>query len=124
MFFWTSDKFVGKENIICFEVNLSGKTSFRCSSNFPYEFWIDGKFVSRGGLRCVPDIAYLDEFDCFGGGKRGVVRVHYIHEKNNSVWHRMLFKDPFIYTTEDVCSCFMDPTIQFTGTKMSSQLDR
>ena len=38
-----------------------GKRPLKLCANYPYELWLDDKFVGSGGNRCVPGEAYIDE---------------------------------------------------------------
>lgn len=90
-------------------------------SNCQYDLYVNGKFHADGGLRCASCNILMDEFN-FEPTYDIYVLLHYI-SFNNSVWHRMIFNDPFIASTtpEIKWKCYLYNSISF-GCKISSQL--
>jgi hypothetical protein len=105
-------------------VTHSPVTNLKLSSNCAYSLYVDGKFYGDGGSRCVPKEAIIDEFDIENGSSNIFLYLHYIGDKN-SVWHRMLFPDPFFYdfNGSNIWICEKSNSFLF-GTKISSQLPR
>ena len=55
---WPKEQFEQPETILYFRI-LGGKP-LSLISNYPYEVWIDGKFIGDGGYRCIPGEVLID----------------------------------------------------------------
>jgi hypothetical protein len=111
------------ERILLFE--SAGGRSLTLASNYPYELWLDGRFVGDGGHRCVPGEALADSWDEAAGATIVQVRLHWIDPQQSSVLYRCLFDDPFLADLQSGHSwtCRVDESIRFAA-PASSQLPR
>ena len=101
------------------------------SSNYPYELYIEDKFIDDGGYRCPDKESYIDKWNIYDyvspeiDNIKITIRLHWMNSKVCSVYHRCLFSDPFFAIPEidniDNWTCHIDNGVQF-GTKVSSQL--
>jgi hypothetical protein len=98
--------------------------NLKLTSNCAYSLYVNDTFFGDGGLRCVPKESIVDEFDIENGSSNIYIYLHYIGDKN-SVWHRMLFPDPFFYDFDGSNTWICEKSNWFLfGTKISSQLPR
>ncbi|AYV78578.1 MAG: hypothetical protein Edafosvirus19_5 [Edafosvirus sp.] len=122
------------EKILLFEHNYTKKEgkfgTVNIASNYPYELYVNNKFINDGGHRCPPREAYIDTWDIdkfvpTGDIAHIRIRLHWMNAKLSSVYHRCLFTDPFLAIatneTEINWTCRFDPSMKF-GTKVCSQL--
>jgi hypothetical protein len=91
------------------------------ASNYEYEVWNNGDFLGMGGRRCPLGEAYLNHWI----GDHLQFRLHWINIKTSRVWHRCLFKDPFLYCNDSTIQfkCYRELSCEFCE-KFSSQLPR
>ena len=110
---WPRFKRKADEKLLLFEA--AGGERLRLASNCPYEFYLDGQFVSDGGQRCPPGLVYVDEWDATRAD-RVMVRLHFMKSDATSVWFRCLFEDPFIADLTGLdWECYEDASVRFAA---------
>lgn len=98
-------------------------SKLKLASNCFYSLYINDKFIADGGNRCSPKGVIVDNF-VFDAVTNIYILLHYIGEKN-SVWHRMIFPDPFFCDLDTSHNWICEKCISYGfGAKISSQLPR
>jgi hypothetical protein len=94
-------------------------------SNYPYELWLDGRFVGDGGHRCAPGEALADHWDEAAAARAVRVRLHWLDPAQTPVFYRCLFDDPFFAELPPgpAWTCSSDPSVRFAA-KAAMQLPR
>lgn len=94
-------------------------------SNYPYELWLDGRFVGDGGLRCAPGEALADLWPEAAAARAVRVRLHWLDPARTPVLYRCLFDDPFFAELPPgpAWTCSTDPSVRFAS-RASAQLPR
>jgi hypothetical protein len=94
-------------------------------SNYPYELWLDGRFVGDGGHRCAPGEALADHWEEAAGAREARVRLHWLDPGQTTVFYRCLFDDPFFaeLPPDHTWTCSIDLSVRFAA-KASMQLPR
>jgi hypothetical protein len=94
-------------------------------SNFPYELWLDGRFVGDGGHRCAPGEALADHWQEAADAQVVRVRLHWLDPGQTPVLYRCLFDDPFFAELPPgpAWTCCLDPSVRFAA-KAAMQLPR
>jgi hypothetical protein len=111
------------EAVLRFSLQTSSPIKhLKLTSNCAYSVFVNDNFIGDGGLRCAPNESIIDHFDVESSSVH--IYLHYIGFKN-SVWHRMLFPDPFFcdFDGTNVWKCEQHTSFLF-GAKLSSQLPR
>ena len=116
------------EAIILFEYLLpldNKQLEFPVASNYPYELYLDHKFINDGGHRCPNKEAYIDNWTLEPGTRNICIRLHWLNPHLTSVYFRCLFSDPFVAISSDLelthWICRLDPSIKFAA-KINTQL--
>ncbi|NJR64186.1 MAG: hypothetical protein HC772_00780 [Leptolyngbyaceae cyanobacterium CRU_2_3] len=111
------------EQILWFE-SIGGR-ALTLASNFPYELWLDGRFVGDGGHRCAPGEALSDRWEMAAQATTIQVRLHWVDLNQTRVLYRCLFPDPFFAEVASVGTwmAYLDHSVQFAS-QCSAQLPR
>ncbi len=111
------------ERILLFE--STGGRPLTLVSNYPYELWLDGRFVGDGGHRCAPGEALADHWGEAAGALTARVRLHWLDPGQTTALYRCLFYDPFFGETAPgaTWTCSIDSSVRFAA-KASMQLPR
>jgi hypothetical protein len=111
------------EQIVWFE--STGGRALTLVSNFPYELWLDGRFVGDGGHRCAPGEALADRWEMVAQATTIQVRLHWVDLNQTRVLYRCLFPDPFFaeVAAAGTWIAYLDHSVQFAS-QCSAQLPR
>jgi hypothetical protein len=109
-----------KETIFIF--TSPANRNLTTSSNYPYELWLDNKFIGQGGHRCTKNECYADNWG-FLKGTQITIKLHWMNPQLISVWYRCLFDIIFFIDFEKTneWEFYYDKSIKF-GSKICSQL--
>lgn len=111
------------EKEIIYLLKSTNRTSLSLSSNFPYELWINNKFVASGGYRCTDTDIYIDTWPNLSPNDNITIRYQWLNSNTCNVWHRRIFP---VAVFVDMISFYpwtlsIDPSIKF-GDKICAQL--
>ncbi len=108
-----------------YNFTTTGGEPLTLASNFPYEVWVDGKFIGDGGHRCANGEALADYWYETKNATEVLVRLHWMNPAATRVYFRCLFEDPFFVglPSEKEWKCSIENKIHF-GAKVCEQLPR
>lgn len=111
-----------KEEII-YLISASNRTNLSLASNFPYELWINNKFIGSGGHRCTDTEIYIDNWDNLLLTDVISIKYQWFNYNKFNVWYRRIFPNAIFV---DMISSLpwtlnVDKSIKF-GEKICAQL--
>jgi len=95
-------------------------------SNFPYELWINCKFVGSGGYRCTDTEMYIDNWSDLLITDTIVIRYQWFNSNTINLWYRRifpmaLFVDMIDSPSLSLWTLSVDTTVEF-GDKICAHL--
>ncbi|HKQ73522.1 MAG TPA: hypothetical protein VJ810_07345 [Blastocatellia bacterium] len=122
---WPEPAALGSDPERILALESAGGRPLTLVSNYPYELWLDGRFVGDGGHRCAPGEALADQWEEAAEARAARVRLHWLDPRQTTVLYRCLFDDPFFaeLAPGPTWTCSIDPTVRFAA-KASTQLPR
>ena len=111
------------EKEIIYLLKTTNRTRLSVASNFPYELYLNKKFIGSGGHRCTDTEIYIDTWPGILITDSIIVRYQWFNYNKMSVWHRRIFPTAIFVDVDGVnsWSLSVDPTIKF-GEKVCAQL--
>lgn len=111
------------EKEIIYLITTTNRTNLSLASNFPYELWINDKFIGIGGHRCADTEIYIDNWPNLLTTDMITIKYQWFNSTTCNIWYRRIFPIAVFVDLNSTSqwNLNMDNTIKI-GNKISPQL--